>query len=153
MKCPYCGYPDSRVVDSRPSDEGRRIRRRRECTVCQRRFTTYEAVETTPIMVVKKGGGLEVFEREKLFNSMLRACEKRQVSLEQIDKATGEIEQILQNTMEREVSSARIGELAMEKLRSIDDAAYVRFASVYRQFRDIDSFMEELSRLRKLKDT
>jgi transcriptional repressor NrdR len=151
VKCPYCGHPESKVVDSRPSEEGRRIRRRRECVSCQKRFTTYEAIETTPIMVIKKGGSMEAFEHQKLLNSMLRACEKRQVSLEQIEQSANEIEQTLQNSMEREIPSARIGELAMEKLRAIDDAAYVRFASVYRQFRDIDSFLEELSRLREQK--
>ena len=149
MKCPFCGHPESKVVDSRPSEEGRRIRRRRECISCQKRFTTYEAIETTPIMVIKKGGSMEAFEHQKLLNSMLRACEKRQVSLEQIEQAAGEIEQTLQNSMEREISSTMIGELAMEELKEIDEVAYVRFASVYRQFKDIGSFMKELELLLK----
>lgn len=147
MKCPYCSYSESKVIDSRPADDGERIRRRRECLSCQRRFTTYEAVETIPLMVLKKNGAFEAFYREKLINSMLRACEKRQVSLASIEKAVDEIEIQLQNSMEREVSTSRIGELAMEKLKEIDEAAYVRFASVYRQFKDIGSFMEELKTL------
>jgi transcriptional repressor NrdR len=147
MKCPFCAYQESRVVDSRPTDDGVRIRRRRECLSCLKRFTTYEAIETIPIMVVKKDGSHEAFDRTKLLNSMLRACEKRQVSLAQIEAATDAIEQILQNDMEREISTSKIGELAMEKLKELDETAYVRFASVYRQFRDINSFMEELKRL------
>jgi len=147
MKCPFCGYSESRVVDSRPTDDGERIRRRRECLSCQRRFTTYEVIETTPMMVIKKDGSLEAFDRGKLLNSMLRACEKRQVSLAQIEQAVGEIEQSLQNTMQQELSTTLIGEMAMDKLKLIDEAAYVRFASVYRQFKDINSFMDELKKI------
>lgn len=147
MKCPFCGYCESRVVDSRPTDDGDRIRRRRECLSCQRRFTTYEVIETTPMMVIKKDGSLEAFDRGKLLNSMLRACEKRQVSLAQVEQAVGEIEQSLQNTMQQELSTTLIGEMAMDKLKLIDEAAYVRFASVYRQFKDINSFMDELKKI------
>ena len=135
------------MIDSRPADDGERIRRRRECLSCQKRFTTYEAVETIPMMVLKKDGVMEPFYRDKLLNSMLRACEKRQVSLSQIERAVDEIETALQNAMEREIPTTRIGELAMEKLKGIDEAAYVRFASVYRQFKDIGSFMDELKLL------
>lgn len=147
MKCPFCSYTESKVIDSRPADDGDRIRRRRECLSCQKRFTTYEAVEMIPLMVLKKDGSIEPFYRDKLLNSMLRACEKRQVSLQQIEKAVDEIEAALQNTMEREIPTTRIGELAMQKLKDIDEAAYVRFASVYRQFKDIASFMDELKLL------
>ena len=147
MKCPFCSYTESKVIDSRPADDGERIRRRRECLACQKRFTTYEAVETIPMMVMKKDGVMEPFYRDKLLNSMLRACEKRQVSLSQIEKAVDEIEATLQNAMEREIPTSRIGELAMQKLKDIDEAAYVRFASVYRQFKDIGSFMDELKLL------
>ena len=147
MRCPFCSYGESKVVDSRPTDDGERIRRRRECLKCQRRFTTYEAVETVPLMVLKKDGSIEGFDRNKLMGSMLRACEKRQVSLSQIERAVDEIELTLQNTLARECPSSRIGEMAMEQLKTIDEAAYVRFASVYRQFKDIGSFMEELKNL------
>ena len=142
MKCPYCGFQESKVVDSRPADDGERIRRRRECLSCQKRFTTYEAIETAPMMVVKKDGSLQAFDRSKLLGSMMHACEKRQVSLSQLESAVVEIEQTLQNSLDREIPTARIGEIAMEKLREIDEAAYVRFASVYRQFKDIDTFIE-----------
>ncbi|HWP52299.1 MAG TPA: transcriptional regulator NrdR [Clostridia bacterium] len=147
MKCPFCSYTESKVIDSRPADDGERIRRRRECLSCQKRFTTYEAVETIPIMVIKKDGAMEPFYRDKLLNSMLRACEKRQVSLMQVEKAVDEIEATLQNAMEREIRTSRIGELAMQRLKDIDKAAYVRFASVYRQFKDIGSFIDELKLL------
>lgn len=147
MKCPYCGYTESKVVDSRPTDEGGRIRRRRECLRCQKRFTTYEEVETLPLVVVKKDRSRQAFDRRKLLGGMLRACEKRPVPLGVLEKAVDEIESALQSTFEREVSSQRVGELAMEKLRDIDEVAYVRFASVYRQFQDINTFMEELRRL------
>lgn len=152
MKCPFCGHTESKVVDSRPTDEDARIRRRRECLSCQKRFTTYEIIETTPIMVIKKDGSRELFDREKLLNSLLRACEKRQVSLDQLERAVSEIEQILQNSMEREVATTTIGNYAMDKLKTIDEAAYVRFASVYRQFKDISSFMDELKKLLEVKD-
>ncbi len=147
MKCPYCGYEESKVIDSRPTDEGERIRRRRECMQCQKRFTTYEIIESLPIIVVKKDKSREQFDRNKLINSMLRACEKRTVSVEAVESAVDVIEATLQNSLDREVSSMQIGELAMEQLKNLDQVAYVRFASVYRQFRDINTFMDELSKL------
>ena len=147
MKCPYCGYEESKVIDSRPTDEGERIRRRRECLQCQKRFTTYEIIESLPIIVVKKDKSREQFDRNKLINSMLRACEKRTVSIEMVENAVDAIEATLQNSLDREVSSMQIGELAMEQLKNLDQVAYVRFASVYRQFRDINTFMDELSKL------
>ncbi len=147
MKCPFCGYPESRVVDSRPADEGERIRRRRECLSCLKRFTTYEMVETLPIIVVKKDKSREPFQHNKLLNGLLRACEKRPVSLESLERIVDSIEIELLNSLEREVTSFQIGELAMEKLKQIDEIAYVRFASVYRQFADVNSFMEEITRL------
>ena len=147
MKCPFCGFEESKVIDSRPTDEGERIRRRRECISCGKRFTTYEIIETVPIVVVKKDKSREVFDRNKLFNGMLRACEKRPVSLEKIETAVNEIEAALQNSLDREVTSVHIGELAMDKLKDTDEVAYVRFASVYRQFKDINTFMDELAKL------
>ncbi len=147
MKCPFCGCEESKVIDSRPTDEGERIRRRRECISCQKRFTTYEIVETVPVIVVKKDKSREVFDRNKLFNGMLRACEKRPVSLEKIETAVNEIETALQNSLDREITSVHIGELAMDKLKDLDEVAYVRFASVYRQFKDINTFMDELAKL------
>ena len=144
MKCPYCQYTESKVIDSRPTDEGEKIRRRRECMRCGKRFTTYESVETTPLMVVKKDHSIEPFNRDKLFNGLLRACEKRPVSLKSLEQIVDEIEQKLKNSLEGEVNSRRIGELAMEELRRLDQVAYVRFASVYREFQDINSFMDEL---------
>lgn len=147
MKCPFCGYEESKVIDSRPADDGEKIRRRRECMKCSRRFTTYEIIESVPIVVVKKDNSREVFDRQKLFNGMLRACEKRPVTTEDIDNAVREIEFTIQNSLDREVTSIQIGELAMEKLKQIDDVAYVRFASVYRQFKDINTFMEELAKI------
>ena len=151
MKCPYCGMRESKVIDSRPTDECDSIRRRRECLSCGKRFTTYESVETMPIVVIKKDMSRESFDRNKLFNGLLRACEKRPVSLEEIDRMTDEIETDILNSLEREVTSYRIGELAMEKLKQIDEVAYVRFASVYRQFADINTFMNELKSLLKEK--
>ncbi len=147
MKCPYCSFEESKVIDSRPTDEGERIRRRRECLNCQKRFTTYEIVESLPIIVIKKDKSREVFDREKLLNGLLRASEKRPVSIDTLDKVVNDIEAILHNSLDREVSSVKIGELAMEKLRNIDEVAYVRFASVYRQFKDINTFMTELTSL------
>ena len=147
MKCPFCGCEESKVIDSRPTDEGERIRRRRECTGCQKRFTTSEVIESVPVIVVKKDKSREVFDRNKLFNGMLRACEKRPVSLEKIETAVNEIEAALQNSLDREVTSVHIGELAMDKLKDLDEVAYVRFASVYRQFKDINTFMDELAKL------
>ncbi len=152
MKCPFCSYEESKVIDSRPADDGERIRRRRECIKCGKRFTTYEIIESVPIIVVKKDKSRQVFDRQKLFNGMIKACEKRPVTSEDIDKAIDDIELQLQNSLDREVTSIQIGELAMEKLKEIDDVAYVRFASVYRQFRDINTFMQELSKLLE-KDT
>lgn len=147
MKCPFCSYEESKVIDSRPTDEGEKIRRRRECISCGKRFTTYEIIESVPIIVVKKDKSRQAFDRVKLFNGMLRACEKRPVSIEQIDKVVSDIESELQNSLDREVTSVRIGELVMDKLKELDEVAYVRFASVYRQFKDINTFMAELSRL------
>jgi len=147
MKCPFCGCSESKVIDSRPTDEGERIRRRRECIACAKRFTTYEIIESVPIIVVKKDKSREAFDRVKLFNGLLRACEKRPVSIAQIESAVSEIEQELQNSLDREVTSVHIGEMAMEKLKALDEVAYVRFASVYRQFKDINTFMEELAKL------
>ncbi len=147
MKCPYCLYPESKVIDSRPADDGQRIRRRRECLCCKKRFTTYEAIESQPVIIIKRDKSRQVFDRNKLLSGMLRACEKRPVSLEALEKAIDEIESQLQNSLEREVTSAAVGEMALEKLREIDEIAYVRFASVYRDFKDIDSFMEELNNL------
>ena len=147
MKCPYCGDQESKVVDSRHSDDGLSIRRRRECLSCQKRFTTYETVESLPIIVVKKDGSRQSFDRNKILNGMLRACEKRPVSLAALETAALDIEQILQNSLEREVSTGQIGELVMERLKPLDEVAYVRFASVYRQFKDINSFMRELNKI------
>lgn len=147
MKCQYCGCLDSKVIDSRPSEEGLSIRRRRECTQCGRRFTTYEKIEAIPLLVVKKDGRREPFETQKVRNSILHACEKRSVSLAEIDAMVSRIEQAAYNGADSEVSTRRIGELVMEELKSRDQVAYVRFASVYRQFTDISSFMNELTKL------
>ena len=147
MKCPACGFADSKVIDSRPTDEGEKIRRRRECISCAKRFTTYEIIETVPIVVVKKDKSRQAFDRVKLFNGMLRACEKRPVSIDQIEKVVTDIETELQNSLDREVTSVHIGELVMDKLKELDEVAYVRFASVYRQFKDINTFMDELTKL------
>ena len=147
MKCPFCAHPESKVVDSRPADEGASIRRRRECLACHKRFTTYETMETLPLMVVKKDGSRQSFDRTKVLSGLIRACEKRPVPYHALEELVGEIEQVLQNQMEREVSSAQIGELVMERLKRIDEVAYVRFASVYRQFKDINTFMAELNKL------
>ena len=147
MRCPFCGYSESKVIDSRPADEGSSIRRRRECLSCSKRFTTYETVESLPMVVVKKDGSRQSFDRRKVLGGMIRACEKRPVPLAELEKIASEIEQDLQNSMEREIRTEIIGEKVMERLRSVDQVAYVRFASVYRQFQDIDSFMTELSKL------
>ncbi len=147
MKCPFCGYEESKVIDSRPTDEGQRIRRRRECLECSKRFTTYEVIESLPIIVIKKDKSRETFNRDKLMTGLLRACEKRPVSIDMLDNIIDEIEVIIQNSLDREVSSEKIGELVMEKLKAVDEVAYVRFASVYRQFKDINSFMTELNNL------
>lgn len=147
MRCPYCGYSESKVIDSRPADENASIRRRRECLSCAKRFTTYETVESLPMVVVKKDGSRQSFDRRKVLGGMLRACEKRPVPLAELERISAEIEQDLQNSMEREINSTFIGEKVMERLRDVDQVAYVRFASVYRQFKDIDTFMAELTKL------
>lgn len=147
MKCPFCGVEDSKVIDSRPTDEGTRIRRRRECLACAKRFTTYEIVESVPLVVVKKDGTREMFDRSKLMSGMVRACQKRQVPMQVLENAVNDIEAKIQNSLAREVSTEKIGEYAMAALKVIDEVAYVRFASVYRQFKDISSFQAEISRL------
>ncbi len=148
MKCPFCGFEESKVVDSRPTDEGEKIRRRRECLKCTKRFTTYEIVESLPIIVIKKDKSREPFKREKLLNGLLRACEKRPVTLGALETLIDEIELSIQNSLDREVTSEHIGELVMNKLKSVDEVAYVRFVSVYRRFSDISSFLEELNTLK-----
>ena len=147
MKCPFCSFEESKVIDSRPTDEGQRIRRRRECLSCGKRFTTYEIIESLPIIVIKKDKSRETFNRDKLMTGLLRACEKRPVSIDTLDNMIDEIETTLQNSLDREVSSEKIGQLVMEKLKKIDEVAYVRFASVYRQFKDITTFLDEVSKL------
>ena len=151
MKCPYCSNPESRVVDSRPSEEGTSIRRRRECLVCHKRFTTYETMESLPLVVIKRDGSRQTFDKEKVLGGMLRACEKRPVPFDTLEAIANEIEQSLQNQMDREIPTTRIGEMVMERLKLVDEVAYVRFASVYRQFKDISTFMEELNKLIKEK--
>ena len=163
MKCPFCFYEESKVIDSRPTDEGERIRRRRECLKCGKRFTTYEIIETVPVIVIKRDKSRQVFDRSKILSGLLRACEKRPVSIETLEKIVDEMEFTLQNSPDREVPSERIGELAMDKekekclreyleeLKDIDEVAYVRFASVYRQFQDIQTFMDELKSMMKTK--
>ena len=147
MKCPYCGFGESKVIDSRPADEGSSIRRRRECLSCKKRFTTYETVESLPMVVVKKDGSRQSFDRRKVLGGMIRACEKRPVPLAELEKIADEIEQELQNGMGREISTTLIGVQVMDRLKRVDEVAYVRFASVYRQFKDIDTFMAELTKL------
>lgn len=147
MKCPYCGHPDSKVVDSRPAEDGNSIRRRRECLECHKRFTTFEIMESLPVVVIKKDGSRQSFDRVKLLNGMVRACEKRHVPLSRLEQIVNDIEQVLQNEMDREIPSTHIGELVMDRLKDVDEVAYVRFASVYRQFKDINTFMAELSKL------
>lgn len=147
MKCPFCGYSESKVIDSRPAEEGATIRRRRECLSCQKRFTTYEIIERLPLVVAKRDGSRQTFDKMKLINGMVRACEKRPVTLAQLEGIADDIEQELQGNLEREVSTVDIGEMVMARLKQIDEVAYVRFASVYRSFKDINTFMEELSKL------
>lgn len=147
MRCPYCANPESKVVDSRPSDEGSSIRRRRECLVCHRRFTTYETMESLPLVVIKRDGSRQAFDKGKVLSGMLRACEKRPVDFGTLERIADEIEQTLQNEMTREITTTNIGEMVMERLRKVDEVAYIRFASVYRQFQDISSFLEELNKL------
>ena len=149
MKCPFCGYTESKVVDSRPTDEDARIRRRRECLSCARRFTTYEVIETVPIVVVKQDGSREEFDHDKLLRGMLRACEKRPVSVQTLENAVRDIEAQIQNSLDREVAASQIGEYAMDALKKIDEVAYVRVASVYRHFKDISSFQEAIAQLLK----
>ena len=147
MKCPFCGYTDSKVIDSRPADDGTTIRRRRECLDCQKRFTTYEVIERMPLVVIKRDGSRQSFDRVKVINGMVRACEKRPVSVSVLEKVADEVEQELRGQLESEVKSARIGEMVMERLKRIDEISYVRFASVYRSFKDIQTFMEELAKI------
>ena len=148
MKCPICGYTESKVIDSRPSEEGSSIRRRRECLSCQNRFTTYENIETLPLLVVKKDKTRELFDKNKLLSGIIKACHKRHVTMEQMEEVASDIEAELQNSLSREISSQNIGVLVMDKLKSLDPVAYVRFASVYREFKDLDTFMRELEELR-----
>ncbi|MBO5323608.1 MAG: transcriptional repressor NrdR [Oscillospiraceae bacterium] len=145
MKCPFCGDQESKVVDSRPAEDGNSIRRRRECIACQRRFTTYETVESLPIIVVKRDGTRQAFDRNKILNSMVRAFDKRQVDVADLDRITTEIEQTIQNTLEREVSTDKLGEMVMARLKPLDEVAYIRFASVYRRFQDVNSFIHEIN--------
>ena len=147
MKCPFCAYTESKVIDSRPAEEGATIRRRRECLACKKRFTTYEIIERMPLVVIKRDGSRQSFDRVKLINGMVRACEKRPVTLAQLEAIADDIEQELQSHLEREVSTAEIGEMVMSHIRDVDEVAYVRFASVYRSFKDINTFMEELTKL------
>jgi transcriptional repressor NrdR len=149
MRCPYCKHEDNKVVDSRSSGEGYIVRRRRECLRCERRFTTYEKIEEKPLMVIKKDGRREEFNHQKLLNGIMKACEKRPVAVEKLEKTADEIERKLEKKFENEVGSRTIGKLVMEKLNTLDEVAYVRFASVYRQFKDIDQFMDEVRKLRK----
>ena len=146
MKCPFCGEQESKVVDSRHSDDGLSIRRRRECRGCQRRFTTYEIVETMPIIVVKRNGSRQNFDRNKIINSMIRAFDKRRVDVDDLERIATEIEQTIQNSLEREISTDRLGEMVMERLKPVDEVAYIRFASIYHRFQDASSFMREISK-------
>ena len=147
MKCPFCAFGESKVIDSRPAEEGATIRRRRECLSCQKRFTTYEIMERLPLIVVKRDGTRQTFDKVKLVGGLLRACEKRPVALDDLENIAEDIEQTLQNSMEREIDTSKVGELVMERLRALDEIAYVRFASVYRSFKDINTFVEEVNRL------
>ena len=149
MRCPYCSYSESNVIDSRPAEEGTTIRRRRECLSCGTRFTTYEIMERLPLLVVKRDGSRQSFDRTKIIGGLVKACEKRPVSAEDIERVADEIEQELQSSLEREVSSVQIGEMIMDRLKNLDQVAYVRFASVYRQFKDTNAFLEELNKLLK----
>ena len=147
MRCPFCAHPESKVIDSRPADEGASIRRRRECLACHKRFTTYETMESLPLMVVKKDGSRQSFDRNKVLGGLIRACEKRPVSYATLEAIVNDIEQTLQSQMDREVRSAQIGERVMDRLKKVDEVSYVRFASVYRQFKDINTFLDELNKL------
>ena len=152
MKCPFCGYGDSKVLDTRPTDEGNTIRRRRECLNCQKRFTTYEKIEQSPIMVIKKDGNRQAFDREKIIRGMIKSCEKRPVSAADIEEAVNNIEKKIENSMRREITSLEIGEMVMEELKDLDEVSYVRFASVYREFKDLQSFVDELENFVKKKN-
>lgn len=147
MKCPFCGFHDSKVIDSRPADDGATIRRRRECLDCQKRFTTYEIIERMPLAVIKRDGSRQSFDKIKLINGMLRACEKRPITMAQIEVIADDIEQELRGNLESEINSDQIGEMVMDRLKTLDEVAYVRFASVYRSFKDINTFMDELTKL------
>ena len=147
MRCPFCSFNESKVIDSRPAEEGTTIRRRRECLSCGKRFTTYEIVERLPLLVIKRDGSRQAFDRMKLIGGMIKACEKRPVHVSDLENIADEIEQELQGSLDREVSSEHIGELVMNRLKDLDQVAYVRFASVYRQFKDISTFLEELNKL------
>ena len=147
MKCPYCECTESKVIDSRPVDDGASIRRRRECLKCEKRFTTYEQIESVPLVIIKKDGKREVYNRQKLINGILRACEKTPVSYSQVESLVAELEAALNSRMDKEIPSTEIGELVMEKLKKLNDIAYVRFASVYREFKDVSTFLDELNRL------
>ena len=147
MKCPFCGYLESKVIDSRPADESTSIRRRRECLACRKRFTTYETIESLPLVVIKRDGSRQTFDRSKLINGMVRACDKRKVPLPVLEQIADEIEQELQGALDREVTTEEVGEMVMRRLKDVDEVAYVRFASVYRQFKDIDTFLQELTKL------
>lgn len=147
MKCPFCGNLDSKVVDSRPTDEGSAIRRRRECIQCGKRFTTYEKIETLPLFVIKKDGRRETFDRNKIMTGLLKACEKRPVPIKELDKLTRDIEKTMYNSLEQEITSDKIGQMVMERLKNLDEVAYVRFASVYRQFKDVNNFIDELEKI------
>ncbi|MDU6743002.1 transcriptional repressor NrdR [Peptoniphilus harei] len=152
MKCPFCGYGDSKVLDTRPTDEGNTIRRRRECLNCQKRFTTYEKIEQSPIMVIKKDGNRQAFDREKIIRGMIKSCEKRPVSAADIEDAVNNIEKKIENSMKKEISSLEVGEMVMEELKDLDEVSYVRFASVYREFKDLQSFVDELENFVKKKN-
>lgn len=152
MKCPFCGYDDSKVLDTRPTDEGYTIRRRRECLKCQKRFTTYEKIEKSPVMVIKKDGNRQAFDRDKIVRGMIKSCEKRPVSADEIEKAVNNIEKKIENSMRREITSLEIGDMVMEELKDLDEVSYVRFASVYREFKDLQSFVDELENFVKKKN-
>lgn len=152
MKCPFCGYDDSKVLDTRPTDEGNTIRRRRECLNCQKRFTTYEKIEQSPIMVIKKDGNRQAFDREKIIRGMIKSCEKRPVSAADIEEAVNNIEKKIENSMKKEISTLEVGEMVMDELKDLDEVSYVRFASVYREFKDLQSFIDELENFVKKKN-
>ena len=152
MKCPFCGYDDSKVLDTRPTDEGYTVRRRRECLKCQKRFTTYEKIEKSPVMVIKKDGNRQAFDRDKIVRGMIKSCEKRPVSADEIEEAVNNIEKKIENSMRREITSLEIGDMVMEELKDLDEVSYVRFASVYREFKDLQSFVDELENFVKKKN-